>query len=157
MSDNELQATIARENNGGGGRAVPSANDGDVVRKAVERARSAQAAWRNEGLAGRVEALRRAAKAMLRRRSEVIALAHEEMGKVEAEGLFNEALGPLDTVNGWASVIERATARKRISLNPISFPRKSSHIDFVPRGVVGIIAPWNFPVLGSTGRCSPRS
>jgi acyl-CoA reductase-like NAD-dependent aldehyde dehydrogenase len=95
-----------------------------------------------------VAALTRAAKTMLRRRSEVIALAADEMGKVEAEGLFNEALGPLDTVKGWARVVEAATARRTVRLNPISFARKQAYVDLVPRGVIGIIAPWNYPVAG---------
>jgi acyl-CoA reductase-like NAD-dependent aldehyde dehydrogenase len=116
--------------------------------EAVARARTAQERWRFEPLAARAAALTRAAKEMLRRRSEVIALARDEMGKVDAEGLFNEALGPLDNVTGWARIVEQATERSHVRLNPISFPRKRAHVDLVPRGVVGVIAPWNFPVAG---------
>ncbi len=151
MNDSDIEATSMHDHRGDAGRRSAAANDADertAVREAVERARAAQSRWRDEPLAGRVEAVRRAAKAMLRQRAEVIALAHEEMGKVEAEGLFNEALGPLDTVNGWAGIVEQATARKRVALNPIGFPRKSAYVDLVPRGVIGIIAPWNFPVAG---------
>jgi hypothetical protein len=50
---------------------------------------------------------------MLARRGEVIALAHEEIGKVAVEGLMNEALGPLDTVNAWGRIVENATSRRR--------------------------------------------
>jgi acyl-CoA reductase-like NAD-dependent aldehyde dehydrogenase len=85
---------------------------------------------------------------VLRRRHEVIALARDEMGKCEAEGMFNEALGPLDTVSGWAKVVRASARRQSVSLNPINFPRKRAQIDMVPRGVVGIIAPWNYPVAG---------
>jgi acyl-CoA reductase-like NAD-dependent aldehyde dehydrogenase len=118
------------------------------IRAAVSRARSAQYEWRLRPLDDRVHAIKRAAREMLRRRHEVIALAREEMGKVYVEGLFNEALGPLDTVRGWARVVERATRRQGVRLNPINFPRKSAHVDLVPRGVIGVIAPWNFPVAG---------
>jgi acyl-CoA reductase-like NAD-dependent aldehyde dehydrogenase len=118
------------------------------VRTAVEKARTAQWHWRLEPLATRIDALKRAARTMLRRRSEVIALARTEMGKVEAEGLFNEALGPLDAVSAWAGVVKRATRRREVSLNPVSFPFKRAQVDCVPRGVVGVIAPWNFPVSG---------
>jgi acyl-CoA reductase-like NAD-dependent aldehyde dehydrogenase len=120
----------------------------DEAKRAVARARAAQPRWALEPLATRVAALRRAAKEMLRRRSEVIALAREEMGKVDAEGLFIEALGPLDNVNGWAHVVEQGIGRRTVWLNPVSFPRKRAHVDHVPRGVVGVIAPWNFPVAG---------
>jgi acyl-CoA reductase-like NAD-dependent aldehyde dehydrogenase len=96
----------------------------------------------------RAEVLVRAAKEMLARRAEVIALAHDEIGKVAVEGLMNEALGPLDTVNAWVRIVEDATSPRRVSLNPISFPFKSAQVELVPRGVVGIISPWNFPVAG---------
>jgi acyl-CoA reductase-like NAD-dependent aldehyde dehydrogenase len=95
-----------------------------------------------------VNALASAAREMLRRRHEVIALARDEMGKVYIEGLWNEAIGPLDAVRAWARVVRRATRRERVWLNPLSFPRKSAHVDLVPRGVIGVIAPWNFPVAG---------
>jgi acyl-CoA reductase-like NAD-dependent aldehyde dehydrogenase len=96
----------------------------------------------------RAEVLVRAAKQMLARRAEVIALAHDEIGKVAVEGLMNEAVGPLDAVNAWVRIVEDATSPKRVSLNPISFPFKSAEVELVPRGVVGIISPWNFPVAG---------
>lgn len=120
----------------------------ESARAAVERSRAAQARWVLVPLRERVAALTNAAKQMLRHRAEVIALAREEMGKVDAEGLFNEALGPLDTVKGWAAIVERATAREHVPLNPIGFPRKKAYVDMVPRGVVGVIAPWNYPVAG---------
>jgi acyl-CoA reductase-like NAD-dependent aldehyde dehydrogenase len=118
------------------------------VRAAVTRARAAQYEWHLQPFAERVAALTSAAEHMLRDRREVIALAREEMGKVDIEGLFNEALGPLDTVKGWTRVVAQATQRRHVRLNPLSFPRKSAHVELVPRGVVGVIAPWNFPVAG---------
>ena len=120
----------------------------EQVRRAVETARVAQEHWRFESFETRLACLQRAAKEMLRRRAEVIDLAAREMGKVAVEGLFIEALGPLDNVTAWARVVRRATARRRVLLNPVSFPRKTAYVDSVPRGVVGVIAPWNFPVAG---------
>jgi acyl-CoA reductase-like NAD-dependent aldehyde dehydrogenase len=126
---------------------VPAATV-DEVRQAVTRARQAQRYWRVKSLSDRVAALKRAAKAMLRWRSEVVDLARTEMGKVDCEGLFNEGLGPLDNVSAWAGLIGRQTKREHVSLNPLSFPKKHAYVDLLPRGVVGVIAPWNFPVAG---------
>jgi acyl-CoA reductase-like NAD-dependent aldehyde dehydrogenase len=120
----------------------------EALRAKVASARAAQWHWHQEPLETRIAVLRRAARQMLRRRAEVIALAEGEMGKVEAEGLFNEALGPLDTVAGWAQVVRARATRRRVTLNPINFPRKRAFVDYVPRGVVGVIAPWNYPVAG---------
>jgi len=114
----------------------------------VGRARDAQEAWGHTPLDERVECLLRAAREMLARRAEVMDLVEQEIGKVHAEALFNEALGPLDAVKGWASVLRPALARRRASLNPLGFPGKRAWVELLPRGVVAVIAPWNFPVAG---------
>ncbi|MGO9836055.1 MAG: aldehyde dehydrogenase family protein [Polyangiaceae bacterium] len=129
------------------GVAVESSSS-DAIRRAVAASRAAQEHWRLRPVESRIAALQRAAKQLLRRRAEGIELARSEMGKVDAEGLFIEALGPLDNVGAWARVVRRATARRRVGLNPISFAHKSAYVDAVPRGVVGVIAPWNFPIAG---------
>jgi acyl-CoA reductase-like NAD-dependent aldehyde dehydrogenase len=127
---------------------LPKLSEETRVRAAVARARAAQYEWHLRPVGERAAALTRAAQTMLRRRAEVIALAREEMGKGDVEGLFNETLGPLDSVKGWTRIVERALGPHRVRLNPLSFPRKSAQIDLVPRGVVGVIAPWNYPVAG---------
>ena len=127
---------------------APAATLDERAREAVGRARAAQERWRLVPLQQRALALTRAAKEMLRKRSEIIAIAHDEIGKVEAEGIFVEALGPLDNVKAWARVVAKAATREKVRLNPINFPGKRAHVDMVPRGVVGVIAPWNYPVAG---------
>lgn len=119
----------------------------EAVRDAVERSRRAAQIWRSHTLDDRVAALKRAAKAMLERRAEILRIVKLEVGKVDVDALFTEALGPLDAVTGWARVVRKASRRK-VRLNPLSFPKKRAHIELVPRGVVGVIAPWNYPVSG---------
>jgi acyl-CoA reductase-like NAD-dependent aldehyde dehydrogenase len=118
----------------------------EQVRAAVERSRRAQCGWGEKPLAERVEALRRAARAVLDGRHEVLALMRDEVGKLEVDALMSEVLGPLDQVNSWAAVIGPAVQRRRVRLHPINFPNKKAWVERVPRGVIGIIAPWNYPV-----------
>src|SRR4051812_41200614 len=109
-------------------RPVLTSTPGEVA-SAVLRARRAQEAWRATPLARRAEQLRVAAKAMLARRHEAIELVRAEIGKVDAEALFNETLGPLDTVNAWIRVVEQHGGREPVRLNPVGFPHKSAWID----------------------------
>lgn len=118
------------------------------LRAAVARARSAQPGWAELPIGERAAALTRAAKRMLRDRADVIAVVRDEIGKCDAELIFNEALGPLDAVNGWAKIVREAQGPRAVSLNPMSFPKKKASVTLVPRGVIGVIAPWNFPVSG---------
>ncbi|MBX3276293.1 MAG: aldehyde dehydrogenase family protein [Sandaracinaceae bacterium] len=119
----------------------------EAIRAAVERARAAQDAWRTRSFDERARALEAAARAMLERRNEVMALVEREGGKLPVDAMFTEALGPLDAVSGWKRVAKPAM-RQRVRLNPLAFPKKKARIELVPRGVIGIIAPWNFPVSG---------
>jgi acyl-CoA reductase-like NAD-dependent aldehyde dehydrogenase len=115
--------------------------------RAIESARLVQPEWASRSVAERAIALERAAKRMLRDRQSLLHLVKEEMHKHEVEALFTEALGPLDAVKAWKKIVSR-TASRRVFMNPIVFPKKRARIDLVPRGVIGIIAPWNFPVSG---------
>jgi acyl-CoA reductase-like NAD-dependent aldehyde dehydrogenase len=137
-----------RTNGHGTTNGTTSATDERSAVDLVAAAREAQERWRLLPFSQRAAMVKAAAKDMLRRRGEIVSLVHEEIGKVEAEGIFNEALGPLDTVSAWIGIVEKAASREHVRLNPISFPGKSAYVDLVPRGVVGVIAPWNYPVAG---------
>ncbi|MFO0680005.1 MAG: aldehyde dehydrogenase family protein [Polyangiaceae bacterium] len=126
-----------------GASAKASAN----LTESLRIARTGQSEWAALGLRERARRLEAAAAAMLADRASILARVKRETGKHEVEALFTEALGHLDAVKGWRSVVEDAASRS-VALNPLAFPGKKGRIDLVPRGVVGIIAPWNFPVSG---------
>ncbi|HEY1816113.1 MAG TPA: aldehyde dehydrogenase family protein [Kofleriaceae bacterium] len=126
---------------------VPRAS-ADEIRRVVAAARDAQARWSEQPFAARAAMLQRAAKSMLARRAEVMAIVKDEMGKLDIEALFDEGIGHLDMLTQWIRVVRDGIAPKRARMNPIAFPGKRGHSELVPRGVVGVIAPWNFPVAG---------
>jgi acyl-CoA reductase-like NAD-dependent aldehyde dehydrogenase len=111
------------------------------------KAREAARAFRDLSFDARHKLLQKAARSLLDKRKEALAIVEAELGKVRGDALFSEVLGPLDAVNAWAKVVSRATPRKA-SLSPLAFPKKSARVELVPHGVVGIIAPWNFPMAG---------
>jgi len=115
------------------------------VKVAIARSRVAQAAWGRMDYEDRVKVLTKAAKAVLARRGEILELMKHDMGKLEASALF-EVFGTLDQVSAWAGIIRGEVKRKKVRLNPLAFPKKKAYIDRIPRGVVGVIAPWNYPV-----------
>lgn len=143
-SERELEAVDPRN-----GRALPpvQASGREEVQAAVRTAREAQESWAQLKQRERERLLEKAARRLLEEREEGLSLVRREIGKTPADALFSEGLGPLDAVRGWKRVLEAAPAGA-VSLNPIAFPKKSARIELVPRGVIGIIAPWNFPVSG---------
>lgn len=110
----------------------------------VERARDAQIRWAKRTLAERVEALERVVARMLDRADEILAILGEETGKSRTDALLNElsGLGPYLPV---AAAEARAALKPvKVKLSPLDYPGKKIVTEAVPRGVVGIIAPWNY-------------
>ncbi len=116
------------------------------VPSVVARARAAQTHWQALDFDARAKLLESAAKKILARRHEVLELLHDEAGKTPADVLMGEALGALQYVKDWVKVARPHLRSRKLPMDPFAFPGKSGQIDLVPRGVVGIIAPWNFPL-----------
>lgn len=121
--------------------------EAEAVAGAVARARKAQAAWAATPLKDRGKAVVALARRILERRSEVAAILADETGRDEAENLLNEVVFVLDYAKGAVSTAKSALAPEKVWLNPLNFPGKRVVVEAVPRGVIGIIEPWNYPLL----------
>ena len=115
----------------------------------VQRAREAQPAWAALTFKQRAKLMKAAGRRMLERYEEILAIMAREAGKLTVEGLMTEALGPLDFTNGWIAVAKPVLTRRRKLGIPLPFwlfMGKRARMDRPPRGVVGIITPWNYPL-----------
>lgn len=118
---------------------------GDIA-SMVQRGRAAQQGWQELGFEGRAALLKLACKRLLERRASTGRLIHDEAGKLDAHAQMHEAIGPLEYVSGWIKVARPQLKAKKLPINPFAMPGKRAHTELVPRGVVGIIAPWNYPL-----------
>ncbi|MBF4766126.1 succinate-semialdehyde dehydrogenase (NADP(+)) [Nocardioides islandensis] len=120
---------------------IPQSNDGDVA-EAFRRARRAQADWVRRPVGERAEALLRFHDLVLDRQDEVLDLIGWESGKARKHG-FEE----LSHVALTARYYARTAARHlRTERRPGLFPSLTRiDVNYVPKGVVGIISPWNYP------------
>lgn len=125
---------------------VPWTAPADVA-AVVARARSAQATWAAMPLAERSNRMVALARRILERRAEVAAILADETGRDEAENLLNEVVFVLDYAKGAVSTAKVALAPEKVWLNPLNFPGKRVVVEAVPRGVIGVIEPWNYPLL----------
>lgn len=112
----------------------------------VEAARKAQASWGALPLAERIEAVFKVRDRVLDAGEEIAKVLRAECGKPEGESWTAEVIPNADLVEHWCDKIEAALAPEEVALDPLAYPGKSGAIHAVPRGVVALITPWNFPV-----------
>lgn len=117
----------------------------DAVPGAVARARTAQQAWAELGVDERCERLLRFRDALVDRADELIELLSRETGKPRQEALAHELLPLADAMTWHARHAARILAPRAIELHLLK--HRKSVVVYEPRGVVGVISPWNFPLV----------
>ncbi len=128
---------------------VPVAR-GDEVRAEVARARAAQVGWAALSVEERCQRVRRYAGELTARAEEVVELLVKECGKPRHEALGSELAVVADLVSYFAKHAPRMLATEPIRLHVMKHRR--SYLHYAPRGVIGIIAPWNFPFAIPVGQ-----
>ncbi|HET9696272.1 MAG TPA: aldehyde dehydrogenase family protein [Terriglobales bacterium] len=115
------------------------------VRAAVEAAKAAQPPWAALGLRRRLEILDRFQRLLLQRREQIAELISREAGKPVAEAMTTEVLVVLDVVRFLKQYAYRALRPTRVAHGNLILKAKRGKIFHEPHGVIGIIAPWNYP------------
>ncbi len=121
----------------------------DEVTAAVTRARTAAEWWAGLGFAGRRARLLRWRAILADRIGELAALMHDEGGKPVAEAIV-ESAGAIDHV-AWAARHARSVLGPRRVASSLLQIEYSAHLEYLPYGVIGVIGPWNYPVLTPLG------
>ncbi len=115
----------------------------EQVRAAVDAARTAQQAWGNMPIEERCRRVRRFAAELMSRADEVIDIITAEGGKTRIESLNMEVAVVADLTQYFCKHSPRLLSPETIPLH--LFKHRASYVHYVPRGVIGVIAPWNFP------------
>lgn len=130
---------------------VPRCTPDDVVH-AVDRARAAQARWRQTGWAERRRMLLRFHDLVLGRQDELLDLLQLESGKARRHA-FEEIIDVAVVARYYARTAERyMRPRRRRGAFPLLTATWDHHH---PVGVVGVITPWNYPLTLSISDALP--
>src|SRR5687767_3283973 len=115
----------------------------EQVRAAVAAARAAQRDWARLSVENRCKRVAKFADVLMTRAEEMIDVLVREAGKTRQEALGMEVIVVADLVRYFAKHAPEMLAPEPVPLHLMK--HRASYLHFVPRGVVGIIAPWNFP------------
>jgi acyl-CoA reductase-like NAD-dependent aldehyde dehydrogenase len=117
------------------------------VAAAVEAARAAGPAWAARRLSERVDALKSWRDAILDEASSVAGILAVESGKPLHEAEVFEILYLCELIRFATRASRRALAEE--TRNPLLFLTKKTRLTRRPLGIVGVIGPWNFPILNN--------
>jgi succinate-semialdehyde dehydrogenase/glutarate-semialdehyde dehydrogenase len=131
--------------------ATPSAELPEIL----ARARAAQRDWAARTVRERCELLRRFGARLYERRDEVAALVTREAGKPRVEALFADVLTSLDTASYYARRAPRLLRPERVPHHNPALKAKRGRLWREPVGVIGLIAPWNYPLAVPLGTLLP--
>jgi len=124
--------------------------DASTAADAVSAAVDALSSWRSAGYKHRAQVLEKAAVLFDERADELALIGTLEEGKMLAE-MRGEAVLSAETCRYQAAVIKMPTE----SIYPTGKPGETIRTLRAPLGVVGVVTPWNFPILIPVWKIAP--
>lgn len=122
---------------------VPESSKQDVA-IAVAKARKAQTAWANTKISYRVKILDRFHKLLIENQDELLTAIQGETGKSRFHAA-DEIFGLAMISAHYAKIGKRAlSSKRRAGALPIF---TKTYVLSQPKGVIGIISPWNYPLV----------
>jgi acyl-CoA reductase-like NAD-dependent aldehyde dehydrogenase len=117
----------------------------DDVQRVVDDVAQVQPFWAQLTLADRARYLERAAQVVIDESDEIRDLLVREQGKPRNEAFAMEILPTIDGLRWIGREGQRLLADEKIPMPQVFFKTKSSAFTYEPLGVIGVIAPWNYP------------
>jgi acyl-CoA reductase-like NAD-dependent aldehyde dehydrogenase len=130
---------------------VPVA-DAAAVAAAVARAREATTWWSGLGFEGRKVRLLRWRALLVERIEQLADLAQLEGGKPTADAIV-ESSAAIEHID-WAARNAKRVLGPRRTRTRLLLAEHVGHVEYLPYGVVGVIGPWNYPILTPLGPIS---
>ena len=133
--------------------SVPVDSAGDVA-AAVARIRGNQPAWEALGFKGRRKWLNELRDWLLDNSDRIADTLKAETGKVRAEATI-ETPYLADQINFYGSKAEKFLGEQKVRPNTMLAATRKLRLQYRPYPVVGLISPWNFPLVLSLGDAIP--
>jgi succinate-semialdehyde dehydrogenase/glutarate-semialdehyde dehydrogenase len=124
----------------------------DAVAAVTARAQEAAAWWLALGHDGRKTRLLRWRSLIVQRIAELARVTGLETGKPEADAIV-EATAAIEHLD-WSARNAKRVLGPRRTRTRLLLAEHSGHLEYLPFGVVGVIGPWNYPILTPVGPIS---
>jgi acyl-CoA reductase-like NAD-dependent aldehyde dehydrogenase len=126
----------------------------EAVAETVARVRANQVEWEAMGIEGRYHWLAKLRDWLLDNSDRVLDTMQKETGKVRADA-SNEPVYLADLINFYGSKAAKFIGEESVRPHSALLAAKKLRIQYRPHPVVGIISPWNFPLILALGDAIP--
>ncbi len=117
------------------------------VQVAVAKARRAQQAWAARPIGERADLLWSLVDQFVKRQDDIVDSVLAETGKARSEAIGMEVFSPCDAISYYAKNGPKILATQKRKLHGVMRLSKTLRIVYQPLGVVGLITPWNGPIV----------
>jgi acyl-CoA reductase-like NAD-dependent aldehyde dehydrogenase len=129
--------------------------DAAAVAELARRGRAAQLGWYAYGFEGRAQVLRRMQKWLMDNADRVTETIVSETGKTYEDARLAEVAYGGGAFGFWAKNAEKYLEDERVSSAAVAVKGKRLILRHRPLGLIGVIGPWNYPLMNSFGDCIP--
>ncbi len=133
---------------------VPAMTAVEVAECAL-RGRAAQPGWEALGYDGRARILRRMQSWVVENADRIAETICAETGKAYEDAQIAEIGYGAAAFGFWAKAAPRYLADERIRSSSVFLKGKRLAMRYRPLGLIGVIGPWNYPLVNSFGDCIP--
>ena len=135
-------------------KELSAASPADIP-AALARARRVQASWQQTSFAERARLLYRLRDLLLDDGDKLADILTSETGRPRAEVYGSEIFYLCNAIGAWAKNSQRYLRQQNISPSFPLVKAKKVYTTYAPRGVIGMITPWNFPLVLTLGEALP--
>lgn len=110
-----------------------------------QKARESFENWSGLANSERTRYLRNLKQLMVDEMDQIAKIISDDTGKVLTESIVADIMPTLDAIDHIIRHAEKVLSRKKVK-TPLLLIGKKSFIEYMPRGVVLVISPWNYPL-----------
>ena len=110
-----------------------------------QKARESFENWSGLAISERTRYLRNLKQLIVDEMDQIAKIISDDTGKVLTESIVADIMPTLDAIDHIIRHAEKVLSRKKVK-TPLLLIGKKSFIEYMPRGVVLVISPWNYPL-----------
>ncbi|EME29791.1 Aldehyde dehydrogenase 22A1 [Galdieria sulphuraria] len=118
--------------------------DEKQVNDAVLKAKEAQEKWKMVSFSERRKVLRCLKKYIVKYQDDIVWMSCLDTGKTRVDAVLGEIITTLEKIRWLCAEGEAVLSTERRSVGPLTL-HKTARVEYHPLGVIGAIAPWNYP------------